>query len=200
MVGRRCKIIRTKATDETSHSQKFKTKTWNWGCCSCLDAFSTSKSAPKWSLGVPKSSLWAPDGTVGETLATGNSRGSILGAPGVHFGSILGSILEAFWAPFWEVKSIKFFVCFCVGFGVDLGDFWDPKWLTLGAWGATGSERARFPKPLLYQGKTMISEVWRPPGRAQIEKKRAPKPVQKTAPKFVRFFAILGAQMNPNWV
>ena len=43
----------------------------------------------------------------------------------------------------------------------------------------------------------MVSEVWRPPGRAQIEKKRAPKPVQKTAPKFVRFFAISGAQMDP---
>ena len=46
----------------------------------------------------------------------------------------------------------------------------------------------------------MVSEVWRPPGRAQIEKKRAPKPVQKTAPKFVRFFAISGAQKNPKWL
>ena len=46
----------------------------------------------------------------------------------------------------------------------------------------------------------MVSEVWRPPGRAQIEKKHAPKPVQKTAPKFVRFFAISAAQMDPKWV
>ena len=45
---------------------------------------------------------------------------------------------------------------------------------------------------LMYIRKTIVSEVWRPPGRAQIEKKRAPKPAQKTAPKFMRFFRDFG--------
>ena len=63
-----------------------------------------------------------------------------MGAPGVHFGSILGSILEAFWGHFWEVKSVKFLGCFCVGFGVDLGAVWDPK---MAHFGSLGGHRER---------------------------------------------------------
>ena len=45
----------------------------------------------------------------------------------------------------------------------------------------------------------MVFEVWRPRGRAQIQKKRDPKPIQKTGLEILRFFAILGAKMDPKW-
>ena len=172
-----------------------------------MGAFSSSKSEPKWFPGVPKSSPGAPDGTVEVTPATGdylkipNARlRERQGAPGLHFGSILAPILEPFWVCFWELKSITFLVCFCMPFGVDLGAFWEPKWMTLGAWGGPGSEKAILQKPLFYLRKTMVFEVGRPRGRTQIHKKRVPKPIQKTSLKIMRFSAILGPKMEPKWI
>ena len=45
----------------------------------------------------------------------------------------------------------------------------------------------------------MVFEVRRPRGRAQIEKKRVQKPIQKTGLEILRFFAILGPKMEPKW-
>ena len=69
--------------------------------------------------------------------------------------------------------------------------------MTLGAWGGPGSEKAILQKPLFYLRKTMVFEVRRPRGRAQIQKKRVPKPIQKTSLKIMRFSAILGPKMEP---
>ena len=46
----------------------------------------------------------------------------------------------------------------------------------------------------------MVFEVRRPRGRAQIQKKRVPKPIQKTSLKIMRFSAILGPKLEPKWV
>ena len=85
-------------------------------------------------------------------------------------------------------------------FGIDLGAFWEPKWMTLGAWGGPGSEKAILQKPLFYLRKTMLFEVRRPRGRPQIQTKCAPKPIQKTSLEIMRFSAILGPKMEPKWI
>ena len=69
-----------------------------------------------------------------------------------------------------------------------------------GAWGVTGGEKATLKKPLFYLKKTMVFEVRRPRGRTQIHKKCAPKPIQKTSLKIMRFSAILGPKMEPKWI
>ena len=84
--------------------------------------------------------------------------------------------------------------------GLDFGAVWEPKLMTLGAWGGPGSEKAILQKPLFYAKKTMFFEVRRPRGRPQIQKKCTPKPIQKTSLKIMRFSAILGPKMEPKWI
>ena len=169
-----------------------------------MGAFSSSKSEPKWCPEVPKSSPGAPDGTVGVTPATAdyltipNTRlRERQGAPGLHFGSILAPILESFWVCFWELKSITFLVCFCMPFGVDLGAFWEPKWMTLGAWGGPGSEKAILQKPLFYLRKTMFllcAEASRSRPNAE---KTCPGTDPENRSEIMRIFALLAPKMGP---
>ena len=74
--------------------------------------------------------------------------------------------------------------------------------MTLGAWGVPGAKRRSFKNLFFYLMKTMVFEVRRPRGRPQIQKKRAPKPSQKTGLKIMRFFYEFGsqngAQLGPN--
>ena len=92
---------------------------------------------------------------------------------------------------------MTFYVCFFIRFGAHLGAMWDPKMHEVGAWGGTGGGKTTLKKPLFYFKKTKLFEVRRPRGRAQIEKKRVQKPIQKTGLEILRFFAILGPEMDP---
>ena len=69
--------------------------------------------------------------------------------------------------------------------------------------GSLGGSRERKGDPsktLVLLSKTMVFEVRRPRGRTQMQKRSAPKPMQKTSLKIMRFFVILGPKMEPKWI
>ena len=76
---------------------------------------------------------------------------------------------------------------FFIRFGALAEAFWGPKCVHLGAWGVTGGEKATLQKPLFYLMQALVFEGRGPRGRAQIQKKRVPKPIQKTGIEILRF-------------
>ena len=152
--------------------------------------------------GSPNRALRLPTAPLRRPRRTGMT----LESPRLDFGSSrapfwlhFGSHFELVFGVFWELKSMTFFDCFLMGFGAHLEAIWGPKMHQFGARGGTGGEKATLQKPLFYLRKTMVFEVRRPRGRAQIEKKRVQKPIQKTGLEILRFFAILGPKMEPKW-